>query len=123
MGHAVYTVSDPREPILKKKALGFSKRAGRTDEFHLYDKVAEQAVKLIRKKKGKRVCPNVDFFSGFVYDMMGIPKELFTPIFAMSRVAGWSAHRIEEIIQGKLIHPAYVTSLKGVSRYRSLSER
>ena len=75
------------------------------------------------KKKGKRVCPNVDFYSGFVYDMMGIPKELFTPIFAMARVTGWSAHRIEEIIQGKLIRPAYVSSLKRFMKYVPVSKR
>ncbi|UCG78989.1 MAG: citrate synthase [Nitrospirota bacterium] len=123
MGHAVYTVSDPREPILKKMAEKFSDDAGRSDELKLYEKVAELAVRAVRKKKGKKVCPNVDFYSGFVYDMMGIPVELFTPIFAMSRVSGWSAHRIEEIIQGRLIRPGYVSSLKSMPRYRPLDKR
>jgi len=123
MGHAVYTVSDPREPILRQKAREFAERYGRLDEFRLYEKVAEISVRLIRKKKGRRVCPNVDFFSGFVYDMMGIPRELFTPIFAMSRVAGWTAHRIEEIIQGRLIRPAYVSSLTGFKQYVPLDRR
>ena len=123
IGHAVYTISDPREPILREKALGLAREQGRIDEFDLYVKVAGLAVRLVREVKGKRVCPNVDFYSGFVYDMMGIPKELFTPIFAMSRVAGWSAHRIEEIIQGRLIRPSYATSLKDLHPYVSIEQR
>ncbi len=123
MGHAVYTISDPREPILKQNALKLAQDTGRLDEFRLYEKVAGLAVKIIKEKKGKRACPNVDFYSGFVYDMLGIPKELFTPIFAMSRVAGWSAHRIEEIIQGRLIRPSYISSLKGISNYIPLKQR
>jgi citrate synthase len=123
MGHAVYTVSDPREPILKEKARGLAAEHGRLDEFALYEKVAALAVKVIKKKKGTNVCPNVDFYSGFVYDMLGIPQELFTPIFAMARVAGWSAHRIEEIIQGRLIRPAYLTTHKKTLKYTPLDER
>ena len=124
MGHAVYTISDPREPILREKAREFAKRLGREDEFKLYEKVADIAPKVIKDIKGRDICPNVDFFSGFVYDMMGIKRQLFTPIFALSRVAGWSAHRIEEIIQGRLIRPAYVSSLKGAKlKYKKLSKR
>lgn len=123
MGHAVYTISDPREPILKQKASLFAERTGRTDEFTLYSKVAELSVRLIQEKKGKNVCQNVDYYSGFLYDMMGIPRELFTPIFAMSRVVGWSAHRIEEIIQGRLIRPSYLSSLKERPRYIPLAKR
>jgi citrate synthase len=124
MGHAVYTISDPRAIILKEKALRFAGKKGRVEEFRLFEKVADLAVEVIRKKKGKTVCPNVDFYSGFVYDMMGIPQELFTPIFAMSRMTGWSAHRIEEIIQGRLIRPAYISSLNGgAPLYVPLSER
>ncbi len=123
MGHAVYTVSDPREPILKQKVFRLAQDTGRIQEFNLYEKVADLSVRLIRKKKGKRVCPNVDFYSGFLYDMVGIPKELFTPIFAMSRVAGWTAHRIEEIIQGKLIRPSYVSSLEDFNSYIPLENR
>ncbi len=124
MGHAVYTVSDPRAIILKEKALYFAEKKGRVDEFRLFEKVAGLAVEVIHKKKGKTVCPNVDFYSGFVYDMMGIPQELFTPIFAMSRMTGWSAHRIEEIIQGRLIRPAYISSLNGgVPSYVPLAQR
>jgi len=123
IGHAVYTISDPRVSILKKKALTFAEEAGRMDEFHFFEKVAALAPSIIREKKGKMVCPNVDFYSGFLYDMLGIPQELFTPIFAMARVAGWSAHRIEEIIQGRLMRPAYISSLEGLRSYVPLSER
>ncbi|MBC8413961.1 MAG: citrate synthase [Nitrospira sp.] len=123
MGHAVYTVSDPREPILKKKAYMLAERAGRLDEYHLYDKVSKLAVGIINKKKGKKVCPNVDFYSGFVYSMLGIPKELYTPIFAMARVTGWAAHRIEEILQGRLMRPSYISSLSGSSSYVPLQNR
>lgn len=111
IGHAVYTKSDPRALILEHKAEEMAKKTGLEKEFRLYRKVAMLAPKIVEKKKGKVAAANVDFYSGLVYRSMGIPKELFTPIFAMSRVAGWSAHRIEEIIQGKLIRPSYVSSL------------
>jgi len=123
MGHAVYTVSDPRVPILKEKAFNLAREAGRLSEYYLYEKVAKLSVKIIRKKKGKRACPNVDFYSGFVYYMLGIPSDLFTPIFAMSRVAGWAAHRTEEIIQGKLIRPSYTSSLSEMNSYVPLNRR
>ncbi|HMK60136.1 MAG TPA: citrate synthase [Dissulfurispiraceae bacterium] len=123
MGHAVYTVSDPRAVYLEERAGELAKVAGREEEFSLYRKVARIAPRLLREKKGKIVCTNVDFYSGFVYRCMGIPMELFTPIFAMARVAGWSAHRIEEIIQGRIIRPSYVTSLKGKKYYKLLAER
>jgi citrate synthase len=123
MGHAVYTVSDPREIILKEKSRKFAEKAGRLDEFDLYDLVARVAKDVIKEKKGKSVCPNVDFYSGFLYDMMGIPRRLFTPVFAMSRVAGWSAHRIEEIILGRLIRPSYLSAIKKKVRYRPIKNR
>lgn len=123
MGHAVYNISDPREIILKAKSMELAKQAGRLDEFWLYSRVADEAVKVIESIKGKKICPNVDFYSGFVYDMLGLEQELFTPIFAMSRVSGWAAHRIEEIIQGKLIRPAYVSSLPGTRDYTPLDKR
>ncbi len=123
LGHAVYTVSDPREPVLKQSAMRLASEAGRLDEFHLYEKVGALAVKVIKERKKKKACPNVDFYSGFVYDMLGIPKELYTPIFAMSRVTGWSAHRIEEIIQGKLIRPSYISSLEDTLTYVPLNKR
>ena len=114
IGHAVYTKSDPRALVLEHKAEEIAKKSGMGKEFNLYRKVALLSPKIVEVKKGKVASANVDFYSGFVYRSMGIPKELFTPIFAMSRVAGWSAHRIEEIIQGKLIRPSYVSSLPGL---------
>jgi citrate synthase len=111
IGHAVYTKSDPRAVVLEQKAEEIARKSGMEKEFNLYRKVALLSPKIVWEKKGKVAAANVDFYSGFVYRSMGIPKELFTPIFAMSRVAGWSAHRIEEIIQGKLIRPSYVSSL------------
>lgn len=123
MGHAVYTVSDPRAVFLETKAEELARMAGKEKEFSLYKRIARIAPKLVKEKKGKIVCTNVDFYSGFVYQCMGIPKELFTPIFAMARVAGWSAHRIEEIIQGRIIRPSYVSSLKGRPKYIPLSKR
>jgi citrate synthase len=123
IGHAVYTISDPRAVYLEKKALELAKSVGREDEYNLFTRIARIAPQLVREKKGKKVCANVDFYSGFVYECIGIPKELFTPIFAMARVAGWSAHRIEEIVQGRLIRPSYVTSLKGKKNYIPLFNR
>ena len=110
MGHAVYTLSDPREKILKEYARALAEEKGRMEEFELYDLVERLAGRLVmeHRKLFKNVCANVDFYSGFVYSMLGIPEELFTPIFAISRIAGWSAHRLEEIISaGKIIRPAY----------------
>jgi len=110
MGHAVYTDSDPREVILKKYARKLSEEKGLTEEFHLYEKVEEISKDLIMKKhrRFKPVCANVDFYSGLVYTMLGIPRELFTPIFAIARISGWSAHRLEELVnKGKIIRPAY----------------
>jgi len=110
MGHAVYTLSDPREVTLKKYARQLAEEKGLMDEFHLYETVEKLAGKLIMERRAifKNVCANVDFYSGFVYNMLGIPEELFTPIFAIARIPGWSAHRMEEIINGnKIIRPAY----------------
>ncbi|MCM1180790.1 MAG: citrate/2-methylcitrate synthase [Clostridium sp.] len=110
MGHAVYTDSDPREVILKKYAMHLSEEKGMTREFNFYCTVEEIAARLIAQKRRlfKPVCANVDFYSGFVYTMLGIPRELFTPMFAISRISGWSAHRLEELVNhGKIIRPAY----------------
>ncbi len=110
MGHAVYTLSDPREVILKKYARKLADEKGLSDEFNFYDRVEHLASELImnRRKVHKNVCANVDFYSGFVYTMLGIPEELFTPIFAIARISGWSAHRLEELLNGnKIIRPAY----------------
>jgi len=113
MGHAVYTLSDPRAIIFREKLEEYARIKGALEEFELYNKVAEIGAKLLFERKGKPISPNVDFYSGLLYKLMGIPKELFTPIFAMTRVAGWSAHRIEQIVQNKIIRPAYVSSLPG----------
>lgn len=110
MGHAVYTLSDPRAVILKEYARSLSEEKGLTEEFMLYSKVEQLASELLtgRKNLHKPICCNVDFYSGFVYSMLGIPTQMFTPIFAISRIAGWSAHRIEELVnEGKIIRPAY----------------
>lgn len=123
LGHAVYTLSDPRAVYLEKKGTELARITGREEEFALHRKIAEIAPRVVREKKGKVVCINVDFYSGFIYQCMGIPEELYTPIFAMARVAGWSAHRIEEIIQGKIIRPSFVSSLKERRTYRPLSAR
>ena len=110
MGHAVYTLSDPREVILKEFARKLAEEKGRIEEFALYELVERLAGRLImeHRKMFKNVCANVDFYSGFVYTMLGIPEELFTPIFAIARIPGWSAHRLEELMNaGKIIRPAY----------------
>ena len=110
MGHAVYSLSDPRAKILKKYTLELAEKKGRENEAHLYKTVEELAPKVIAEKRKiyKGVCTNVDFYSGFAYDMLGIPEEFITPLFAIARIAGWSAHRIEELIcDSKIIRPAY----------------
>lgn len=110
MGHAVYTLSDPREVILKDFAKKLADEKGLTKEFLFYNNVETIAQRLITKKHkvNKNVCANVDFYSGFVYTMLGIPEELFTPIFAIARTPGWCAHRLEELLNGnKIIRPAY----------------
>jgi len=123
VGHAVYTISDPRVAILEEKAKVLAKEMGREKEFDLYKKVASLAPGIVNKRKGKTACINVDFYSGFVYDMLELPKELFTPIFAMARVAGWSAHRIEERLQGKIMRPAYLPTYTKTKEYVPLDER
>jgi citrate synthase len=123
IGHAVYTVSDPRAMYIENQAGELAQSTGRLDEFNLLKKIALIAPVLVKEKKHKTVCTNVDFYSGFVYECMGIPRELFTPIFALARVVGWSAHRIEEIVQGRIIRPSYVTSLKAKKSYIPLNKR
>lgn len=110
MGHAVYTLSDPREVILKRFAADLAQEKGMMDEYNLYELVERLAGRLImeQRKIFKNVCANVDFYSGLVYSMLGIPEELFTPIFAIARMPGWCAHRLEELINAsKIIRPAY----------------
>ncbi len=113
IGHAIYTVSDPRAVLLKERARELAKEKGREYEFAFLELIEERAVEKFMEFKGnkvnKRVCANVDFYSGFVYDMIGLPKAVYTPLFAMSRITGWTAHRIEELnFEGKrIIRPAY----------------
>ena len=110
MGHAVYTVSDPRAVVLKKYAESLSEEKGLQEEFQLYNSVEKIASELLtsHKQLSKPICCNVDFYSGFVYSMLGIPQQLYTPIFAISRISGWCSHRIEELVNtGKIIRPAY----------------
>jgi len=110
MGHAIYTLSDPRAVLLKEKAKKLSTEKGLEEEFRLYESVEKISSELLTKKRNlmKPICANVDFYSGFVYSMLGIPRQLFTPIFAMARISGWAAHRMEELRSGgKIIRPAY----------------
>lgn len=124
LGHAVYTLSDPRSVLLKEKAQELAKEKGRLDEFNLYTLIEKIAPKVFARVKGsdKPLCVNVDFYSGFVYNMLNIPEELCTPLFAISRIAGWCAHRIEELQLNTILRPAY----KGITKcneYIPLEER
>lgn len=110
MGHAVYTLSDPRAVILSRYADEFSKKTGRQDEYKLLSLIETLTPELFAKIRGekKKMCANVDLYSGLIYDMLGIPQDLFTPLFMASRMAGWSAHRIEELMTGgRIVRPAY----------------
>lgn len=125
MGHAVYSLSDPRAVIFKDTVQRLSEEKGRQKEFALYCNVADLSTELIaeRRKIYKGVSPNVDFYSGFAYSMLGIPEELFTPLFAVARIAGWSAHRLEELINGnRIIRPAYTSVMESVP-YSPLNHR
>lgn len=125
VGHAVYTISDPRTIILKRYARALAKEKGREKEFALYDTIERLAPGLFQeiKKSDKKICVNVDFYSGFVYSMLNLVPELYTPIFAMSRISGWCAHRLEEIISGgRIIRPAY-KSVEPKNEYFSLDQR
>ena len=115
MGHAVYSLSDPRERVFKSYVEELAKEKGREQDLLLYENIEELAPKIIAEKRKifKGVSPNVDFYSGFVYDMLGIPQELYTAIFAIARIVGWSAHRIEELIcMDKIIRPAYMSVME-----------
>jgi len=110
LGHAVYTKSDPRAVLIKELARDLAEKTNRVDELNLYLTIEVEGPKLFAQKKGvkKLIAPNVDFFSGFVYDSLGIPEDVYTPLFAMGRIAGWCSHRIEEILSGKrIIRPGY----------------
>ncbi|MDL2215361.1 citrate synthase [Dysgonomonas sp. OttesenSCG-928-M03] len=128
IGHAIYTVSDPRAMLLKEMAHDLAVEKGRVDEFNFYKLIEERAIHNFMeykgKKSGKSVCANVDFYSGFVYDMIGLPQEIYTPLFAMARIVGWCAHRNEELNfnQRRIIRPAYKNAC-GENRYVPLADR
>lgn len=125
VGHAVYTKSDPRAILLKEKAEQLAQEKGMDKEYRLYATIERLAPEVFYsvKKSDKVVCANVDFYSGFVYKMLNIPIELNTPIFAIARIAGWCAHRIEELINGgRIIRPAY-KSVVGRKQYKDINER
>ena len=125
MGHAVYSVSDPRAQVFKEYVSALAVEKGRKKEMKLYNLVEEVAQELIcaKRKVVKGVAANVDFYSGFVYNMLGLPVELFTPMFAVSRMSGWCAHRLEELHNsGKIIRPAYV-STNGRNPYVKIDDR
>lgn len=126
MGHAVYSLSDPREVVFKSFVEQLAKAKGRDEDMALYRNIEETATRLIAKERKiyKGVSPNVDFYSGFVYDMLGIPRELYTPLFAIARIVGWSAHRIEELVTAdKIIRPAYKSLIKEKKIYTVREER
>jgi citrate synthase len=125
MGHAVYSISDPRADILHSFVGKLAEEKGRLREYRLYEAVEELAPTVIAEERRiyKGVSANVDFYSGFIYDMLSLPKELFTPLFAIARIAGWSAHRLEEIQNaGKIIRPAYV-NVKEQLKYVPMKKR
>lgn len=125
VGHAVYSISDPRAMILKGAVGKLAKAKGLEDEYKLYQNVEKLAPKVIgeKKKMYKGVSVNVDFYSGFIYHMLNLPTELYTPLFAIARIAGWSAHRMEELVNGnKIIRPAYM-SIAEHKEYKKLSDR
>ena len=111
IGHAVYTMSDPRAVELKRLAGELAKEKGREEEYNFLRLLEQEAIKCVsaHRKTKKPICANVDFYSGFIYEMIGLPQEIYTPIFAMARIVGWMAHRIEELnFEGRrIIRPAY----------------
>lgn len=118
MGHAVYSLSDPRERVFKQYVEELAREKGRDKDLMLYENIEALAPELIAEKRHifKGVSPNVDFYSGFVYDMLGIPQELYTAMFAVARIVGWSAHRIEELIcADKIIRPSYMSVMEEIS--------
>ena len=124
-GHAVYTISDPRAILLREKAAKLAEVKKCTEEFELYCLIERIFPGIFQEEKGgeKRICTNVDFYSGFVYSMLGIPRELFTPIFAVSRISGWAAHRLEEIVSGGRIYRPAFKQVGDLRQYIKLDDR
>ncbi|MDO4183210.1 MAG: citrate synthase [Coriobacteriia bacterium] len=126
MGHAVYTKSDPRAVILKRFASRLAQGSEFEAEYKLLETIERVSPEVILREKGtkKDMCANVDMYSGFVYHMLGIPEVLYTPLFACGRMAGWAAHRFEEIVSGRrIIRPAYTTTFHGVKPYVAIEDR
>ena len=126
IGHAVYTMSDPRAVELKKLAGELAKEKGREEEYNFLRLLEQEGIKCVsqHRKTKKPICANVDFYSGFIYEMIGLPQEIYTPIFAMARIVGWMAHRIEELnFEGRrIIRPAYKNIL-GIKEYIPINDR
>lgn len=123
MGHAVYTLSDPRTEILKRMVRPLAEEKNQFEELALYELIEKISPELLSAKRSRAISANVDFYSGFIYHMLGLPVELFTPIFAIARISGWSAHRIEDIINtGKIIRPAYKNVAKHLD-YMEMNQR
>ncbi len=126
IGHAVYTLSDPRAEELKKLAGELAREKDRLDEYNFLRLIEQEGIKCLmaHRKSKKPVCANLDFYSGFIYEMLGLPQEIYTPIFAMARIVGWTAHRIEELnFEGRrIIRPAYKNIL-GQREYKPIAER
>ena len=125
LGHAVYTISDPRAQLLKSKAEALAKEKGRQDEMRLFERIEELGPAIIRSRHphAEDVCANVDLYSGFVYDMLGLPRELYTPLFAIARCVSWCAHRMEELVNGgPIIRPAYKPLIRP-RQYVKLADR
>jgi citrate synthase len=126
IGHAVYTLSDPRAMELKKLAGLLAKEKGREKEYNFLKLIEQEGIKCLmaHRKSNKPACANLDFYSGFIYEMIGLPQEIYTPIFAMSRIVGWTAHRIEELnFEGRrIIRPAYKNILEQ-KQYIPIEER
>ena len=126
IGHAVYTMSDPRAVELKRLAGELAKEKGRIDEYEFLKLIEQEGVKCVTafRKSDKPICANLDFYSGFIYEMLGLPQEIYTPIFAMARIVGWTAHRIEELnFEGRrIIRPAY-KNIQEQKKYVPLDER
>ena len=126
IGHAVYTLSDPRAVELKRLAGELAKEKGREDEYNFLKLIEQEGIKCLQEHRGgsKPACANLDFYSGFIYEMIGLPQEIYTPIFAMARIVGWTAHRIEELnFEGRrIIRPAYKNIL-GELDYTPMNER
>lgn len=125
MGHAIYTLSDPRAVALKKAARPLAEKTGYSDEMDLIELVEKLTPGVFAEIKGsdKPMCANVDMYSGFVYKMLGLPKSLYTPLFATARIVGWMAHRLEEVTTGgKIIRPAYKPVAKNIE-YVNIDER